>query len=50
MGRRDWRHELSGLQWLGLVLGVTAAVAVALAVIAISIDALIMAIQRITHY
>jgi DNA-binding CsgD family transcriptional regulator len=49
-GRRDWRYELSGLQWLGLVLGVTAAVAVALAAIAISIDALIMAIQRITHY
>jgi DNA-binding CsgD family transcriptional regulator len=49
-GRRNWRHELSGLQWLGLVLGVTAAVAVALAVIAISIDVLVMAIQRITHY
>jgi DNA-binding CsgD family transcriptional regulator len=47
---QDWRHQLSGFQWLGLVLGVTAAIAVALAAIAIGMDALIMAIQRITHY
>ena len=47
---RDWRHELNGFQWLGLVLGVTVAIAVALAVIAIGMDAMIMAIQRITHY
>lgn len=47
--RRDWRHEMSNLQWLGLVLGVTALSAVLLAVIAISVHEFIMAIQRITH-
>ncbi len=47
--RRDWRHELSNLQWLGMVLGITTVIAVALAVIAISVHALIVAIQHITH-
>lgn len=45
-----WRHELTSFQWLGLVLGVTAVIAVSLAAIAIGVDAFIMAIQRITHY
>lgn len=47
--RRDWRNELSNLQWLGLVLGITVLVAAALAVIAISVHEFILAIQRITH-
>ncbi|KQV62246.1 MULTISPECIES: helix-turn-helix transcriptional regulator [unclassified Caulobacter] len=48
-GRRDWRHELSNLQWLGLVLGITALTAVLLAAIAIGVHEFIMAVQRITH-
>ncbi len=48
--RPNWRYELNGLQWLGLVLGVTLVAAMSLAAIAISLDALIMAIQRIMHY
>ncbi|MET3664122.1 helix-turn-helix transcriptional regulator [Caulobacter sp. 1776] len=47
--RRDWRHEMSNLQWLGLVLGITALTAVLLAVIAIGVHEFIMAVQRITH-
>lgn len=47
--RRDWRHELSNLQWLGLVLGITALTAVLLAVIAIGVHEFILAVQRITH-
>nr|WP_295107398.1 helix-turn-helix transcriptional regulator [uncultured Caulobacter sp.] len=47
--RRDWRHELTNLQWLGLVLGITVLIAVSLAVIAISVHEFILAIQRITH-
>lgn len=47
---RHWRQDLTGPQWLGLVLGVTAAIAMALAAVAIGLDAFIMAIQRITHY
>lgn len=45
-----WRDRLSGPQWLGLVLGATGAIALALAAIAIGMDAFILAIQRITHY
>lgn len=48
-GRRDWRHELTNLQWLGLVLGITALTAVLLAVIAIGVHEFILAIQHITH-
>jgi DNA-binding CsgD family transcriptional regulator len=48
-GRRDWRHELSNLQWLGLVLGITALTAVLLAAIAIGVHEFIMAVQHITH-
>lgn len=40
---------MSNLQWLGLVLGITALSAVLLAVIAIGVHEFIMAIQRITH-
>lgn len=47
--RQDWRHELSNLQWLGLVLGITALTAVLLAVIAIGVHEYILAVQRITH-
>jgi DNA-binding CsgD family transcriptional regulator len=47
---RTRRGRLSGPQWLGLVLGVTAAITLALAAIAIGMDVLILAIQRITHY
>lgn len=46
---RNWRHELSHLQWIGLVLGITALTAVLLAVTAIGIHEFIMAVQRITH-
>lgn len=47
--RRDWRHELSNLQWVGLVLGITALIAVLLAVTAIGIHEFIMALQGITQ-
>ena len=47
--RRDWRHELTNLQWLGLVLGITVLIAASLAIIAISVHEFILAIQRITH-
>jgi DNA-binding CsgD family transcriptional regulator len=47
--RRGWRHELSNLQWLGLVLGITALTAVLLAVIAIGVHEFIMTVQRITR-
>jgi DNA-binding CsgD family transcriptional regulator len=47
--RRDWRHDLSNLQWLGLVLGITTLIAVCLAVTAISVHEFIVTIQRITH-
>jgi DNA-binding CsgD family transcriptional regulator len=46
---RGWRHELSNLQWLGLVLGITALTAVLLAVIAIGVHEFIMTVQRITR-
>lgn len=46
---RDWRHQLTNLQWLGLVLGITALTAILLAVIAIGVHEFIMAIQHITH-
>ncbi|WP_454758229.1 helix-turn-helix domain-containing protein [Caulobacter segnis] len=47
--RRDWRHELTNLQWLGLVLGITVLIAASLAIIAISVHEFILAIQRITQ-
>lgn len=45
--RRDWRHELTNLQWLGLILLVTAVTAVLLAVTAIGLHQFIKAIERI---
>lgn len=47
--QRNWRHDLSHLQWIGLVLGVTALTAVLLAITAIGVHEFIMAVQRITH-
>ena len=49
IARRDWRYELTNLQWLGLVLWITVLVAVSLAIIAISVHEFLLAIQRITH-
>lgn len=48
-GPRDWRHELSNLQWIGLVLAITALTAVLLAATAIGIHEFMLAVQRITH-
>jgi DNA-binding CsgD family transcriptional regulator len=50
--RRDWRHEMSNLQWLGLILLVTAVTAVLLAVTAVGLHQFIMAVERIMapHY
>ncbi len=45
---RGWRHDMSDLQWLGLVAGVTALTAVLLAVTALGVHAFILTIQRIT--
>ncbi|UAL10763.1 helix-turn-helix domain-containing protein [Caulobacter segnis] len=45
---RDWRHDMSNLQWLGLVAGVTALTAMLLAVTVIAVHTFILAIQRIT--
>ena len=47
--QRDWRHELTNLQWLGLVFGVTALTATVLAITAIGVHEFMMAVQRITH-
>jgi len=46
---RGWRHDMSNLQWLGLVLGITALTATLLAVAAIGVHEFMMAVQRITH-
>lgn len=50
--RRDWRHELTNLQWLGLILVVTAVTAVLLAVTTIGLHHFIKAVERIMapHY
>jgi len=45
---RGWRHDMSDLQWLGLVASITALTAVLLAVTALGVHAFILAIQRIT--
>jgi DNA-binding CsgD family transcriptional regulator len=45
--QRNWRHELSNLQWLGVILAVTAATSVLLAVTAIGLHAFIKAVERI---
>ncbi len=47
--QRNWRHDLSHLQWVGLVLGITALTAVLLAITAIGIHEFILAVQRITR-
>ncbi|WP_454713557.1 helix-turn-helix domain-containing protein [Caulobacter segnis] len=47
--RRGWRYDLTNLQWLGLVLGITVLIAASLAIIAISVHEFILAIQRTTH-
>jgi len=46
---RDWRHDLSNIQWIGLILAITALTAVLLAITAIGIHEFIMAIQAITQ-
>jgi DNA-binding CsgD family transcriptional regulator len=45
--RRDWRHELTKLQWLGLILLVTAVTAVLLAVTTIGLHQFIKAVERV---
>lgn len=45
---RDWRHELSNIQWIGVILAITALTAVLLAITAIGIHEFIMAIQAIS--
>jgi DNA-binding CsgD family transcriptional regulator len=49
---RDWRHELTNVQWLGLILVVTAVTAVLLAVTTIGLHQFIKAVERIMapHY
>jgi DNA-binding CsgD family transcriptional regulator len=47
--RQGWRHELNAFQWLGLLLGVTALVAVFLAAIAIGVHEYILAVQGIVR-
>jgi DNA-binding CsgD family transcriptional regulator len=47
---RNWRHELSPLQWMGVMLGTTALIAVLLATTAMGLRAFILTIQRIMHY
>ena len=46
--KRDWRHEMNSLQWTGMVLGMTAVTAVALAVAAAGVHQLMLAVERIT--
>ncbi len=46
---QGWRHEMSNLQWLGLVAGITALTAALLAITAIGVHEFILAIQRITR-
>jgi DNA-binding CsgD family transcriptional regulator len=46
---RGWRHDLSNIQWIGLILAITALTAVLLAIMAIGIHEFIMAIQAITQ-
>jgi len=48
--RRDWRRELSNLQWFGFVLALTTLTAVCLAIIAVSLHHLMMALQGIHPY
>jgi DNA-binding CsgD family transcriptional regulator len=48
--QRNWRHDLTHLQWLGLILGLAALAVVLLAIIAIGLHEFILAIQRIEHY
>jgi DNA-binding CsgD family transcriptional regulator len=47
--RQGWRYELSPLQWLGLLLGTTALIAVLLAAIAIGVHEYILAVQGIVR-
>ncbi|PIB94349.1 helix-turn-helix transcriptional regulator [Caulobacter sp. FWC2] len=49
LSRQGWRHELSPLQWLGLLLGTTALIAVLLAAIAIGVHEYMLAIQGIVR-
>lgn len=46
---RNWRHELSNVQWIGVILAITALTAVLLAITAIGIHEFIMAIQAISQ-
>lgn len=45
---RDWRHDMSGLQWTGMVVGLTAVAAVALAVAAAGVHQLMLVVEKIT--
>jgi len=49
MPRQGWRHALSTVQWLGLLLGTTALLAVLLAVIAIGVHEYMLAIRGIVR-
>ena len=46
---RGWRHDLSNIQWIGLILAITALTAVLLAITTIGIHEFIMAIQAISQ-
>jgi DNA-binding CsgD family transcriptional regulator len=45
---RDWRHEMSNLQWLSLLLGVAAVSAVTLAGAAFGVHQLMLVVEKIT--
>lgn len=45
---RDWRHEMTNLQWIGLVVAIAATIAVALAVAATGVHQFMLAVEKIT--